>query len=114
MGKWKHSGIIELPFPVEDSFLLSMSDRTIQGLFRNGDVLEHWTRGSQSPFPWVKQATLSGKYKGSGTILLYVDGNYLIGWPLITKSGQPGEMETWWSRPSEWPDPSEQNPIPAP
>ena len=109
MGEWKHAGTIELPFPVEASFMLSMSDRTIQGLFRNGEVLEHWTRGSESPFPWVKQATIPGKYKGSGNILLYADGNYLIGWPDTN-----GVLQTWWSRPDEWPDPSKPLPIPAP
>ncbi len=109
MGKWKHSGIIELPFPVEAAFLLSIPDRTIQGLFRNGTVLEHWTRGSKSKFPWKYQATILGEYSGSGTILLYADGNYLIGWPDIN-----GVLQTWWSKPNEWPDPSEPDPIPAP
>lgn len=106
MGEWKHSGTIKLPFPVEASFLLSMPDRTIQGLFRNDDVLEFWTRGSQSPFPWIRQAIIPGKYKGSGNIILYADGNYLIGWSDIS-----GVLQTWWSRPDEWPDPSGPDPI---
>ena len=113
-GVWKHSGTVEFPMPVEDICLFSHTDRTIQALIRNGDVLEHWTRGSRSPFPWIKQAVIPGRYKGSGTILLYADGNYLIGWPLVTEPGQPGEMETWWSRPDEWPDPSKPIPPPPP
>ncbi len=113
-GVWKKSGTVEFPMPVEDLCLLPQADRTIQAIVRNGENLEHWTRGSQSPFPWIKQADIPGKYKGSGTILLYADGNYLIGWPLVTDPGQPGEMETWWSRPSEWPDPSKPIPPPPP
>ena len=109
MGKWKHSGIINLPFPVEAAFMLSMPDRTIQGLFRNGTVLEHWTRNSKSPFLWKKQATISGSYKGSGNIILYEDGNYLICWP-----DTDGIIQTFWSKPSEWTDPSLPDPIPAP
>lgn len=109
MGEWKHAGTIKLPFPVEASFLLSMPDRTIQGLFRNGDVLEHWTRGSRDPFPWKKQATIPGKYKKSGNIILYEDGNYLIAWPDTDEV-----LQTFWSKPSEWPDPSEPDPMLTP
>ncbi len=108
-GVWKHSGTVEFPMPVEDICLFSHTDRTIQALIRNGEVLEHWTRGSRSPFPWIKQAVIPGKYKGSGTILLYADGNYLIGW-----SDTDGVLQTWWSKPSEWPDPSHPTPPPPP
>ena len=114
MGEWKQSKTIKLPFPVEASFLLPMPDRTIQGLFRNGEVLEHWTRGSRDPFPWQYQATIPGKYKGSGNILLFTDGNYLIGWPKVTPEGAEGEVLTFWSRPSKWPDPSHPTPPPPP
>ena len=106
MGEWKHAGTIDIPS--DDSFILPAVDGTVQILIRNGTTLEHWARGSQNPFPLKKMGTVPGSFSGCGNILIHRDGNYLIGWP----SG--GKLETFWSKPNEWPDPSEPEPNPPP
>ncbi len=114
MGEWKHAGVTELPYPVEDSFMLPCKNGAILILVRNGDVLEQWMRGSGDPFPVVKQSVISGKYKGCGNVIIHSDGNYLIGWPVVTEEGEPGKWERWWIKPDKLPDPSHPTPPPPP
>jgi len=112
---WHPAGTIDFPMPVHDAVGIPSDNHTIHNIIRYGKKVDHWVRGSVSPFPWEKLYTLPGNYQGCGYILRFTkDGNYLIGWPKLTPEGANGKLVTWWAKPSLFPDPSHPSPPPLP